>query len=71
MTHSVSVREMRQMNHFSSAHITHNFEALIEKLYMNGLDPKNVIINLWRNKEILILRNKSVQIRDLKQQTEI
>ena len=46
MTHSVSVREMRQMNHFSPAHITHNFEALIEKLYMNGLDPKNVIINL-------------------------
>ena len=44
MTHSVSVRETWLVNHCFPAHIVNNFEALIEKLYMNELDPKNVII---------------------------
>ena len=45
MTHSVSAREIWQVKHFVSAYIINNFVALIEKLSMNELDPKNVIIH--------------------------
>ena len=40
------------MNHFAPTHILNNFEALIEKFYMNGLDSNYMTINLRRNKEM-------------------
>ena len=43
MTHSVSVREIWEVNHFDSAHIINNFVALIETLWTNEIDPRNAI----------------------------
>ena len=65
MIHSLGVGEIWLVNHFTPAHIINSFEVLIEILSMNGLDPKNVIINLWRKKQIKCYDS------DFKKQTEI